>query len=150
GSGRVGGGRSKPGRWERGISMPGRTCWEEWTDAGNHQRPPPPHPDAPAGGRKDTRGEDQDQLCWFGLRGLGSVAMRVAPRGAILVRPAYLAASDLPPVRPGPASAGIFAWLAARGLGAGWQGVRPTWGRAAAGYASSDHDRGCGQIVVRR
>jgi len=54
---------------------------------------------------KDTRGEDQDQLCQSGLRGLGSMAIRVAARGAILVRPAYLPAPYPPPVRTQPAAA---------------------------------------------
>jgi len=85
----------------RGTSTPSQTCWEEWTHAASsHQPPPPPpHRGASAGGRKDTRGEDQDKLCRPGLRGLASAALRVAARSAILVRPAYLPALDPPLVR---------------------------------------------------
>src|SRR5215831_4281567 len=74
---------------------------EEWTHASNHRRPTAPHRGAPAGGRTDAGGKDQDRLCQPALRGLGSLAVRVAARGAILVRPAYLPAPYPGQVRAG-------------------------------------------------
>jgi hypothetical protein len=59
--------------------------------------PPSPCGGAPAGGRTDSRGHDQDQLGRRGLRRTGSVAMPVAARSTI-VGPAV----RLPPLTPLP------------------------------------------------
>jgi hypothetical protein len=57
--------------------------------------PPSPRGGAPAGGRRDSSGQDQDQLGRRRLRRMGSVAMPVAARSTILVR-----AVRLPPLTP--------------------------------------------------
>src|SRR6516162_7527346 len=89
-----------PAGWEEERAHPARSAGEEWTHANSSRRhPPPPTPcGASAGRRKDTGGEDQDKLRRRGLCGLGSAAMRVTARSAILVRPAHLPALDPPPV----------------------------------------------------
>jgi len=101
--------------WVDRPARPARPAGEEWAYAGSSQRhsPLPPHFDAQSDGRKHTGGEDQDQLCRPGLRGLGSAAMPVAARSAVLVRPAYLSAPDPPPVR----AAGRVGQLVTHGTG---------------------------------
>ena len=85
-------------RWGRSTCTPGRTLLEELTDEGTCRRPPSPDSGSSAGGGKNTRGKDQNQLRRPGLRTLGSAAVCVAARSAILVRPAHLPALDPSPV----------------------------------------------------
>jgi hypothetical protein len=95
-----------PAGWNEGPACPARPAEEEQTHAdSSHRRPPPPpHRGASAGGRNNTRGEDQNKLRQPGLRGLGSAALHIVARSAILVRPAYLPALDSPPVTGSPYS----------------------------------------------
>jgi hypothetical protein len=84
--------------------------------------PPSPRGGAPAGGRTDSRGQDQDQPGHRGLRRMGSVAMPVAARSTILGR-----AVRLPPLTPLPVTASCGRRTAGTGHG--------RWARVRAGRA---------------
>ena len=84
--------------------------------------PPSPCGGAPAGGRTDSRGHDQDQLGRRGSRRTGSVAMPVAARSTI-VGPAV----RLPPLTPLPVTASCGRRAAGAGHG--------RWARIRAGRA---------------
>ena len=96
----VPGSRLNPASWEQGQARPARPAEEEWAHADSSlwDPPPPPHRSASSSRGNNTGREDQNKLRRPRLRGLGSAAMPVAPRSAILVRPAYLPATDPPPV----------------------------------------------------
>jgi len=97
-AGQVVGARLTPVSWEERPARPPGVRGEECSYAGNDRHPPRRPGDAPAGGGKDSGGQDQDQLCRRGLRGLGPVAMPVVARSTILVRAAHIPALDPPPV----------------------------------------------------
>jgi len=96
----VPGSRLNPASWEPGPVRPARSAEEEWAHADSSlgHPPPPPHRSASSSRRNNTGREDQNKLRRPRVRGLGSAAMPVAARSAILVRPAYLPATDPPPV----------------------------------------------------
>src|SRR5215469_15501108 len=110
----VPGSRLNPASWEQGQARPARPAEEEWAHADSSlwDPPPPPHRSASSSRGNNTGREDQNKLRRPRLRGLGSAAMPVAPRSAILVRPAYLPATDPPPVTvrlpPGGTRGNIF------------------------------------------
>ena len=100
----VPGSRLNPACWEQGPARPVRPAEEEWAHADSSPRrpPPPSHRRASSSRRDNTGREDQNKLRRPRLCGLGSAAMPIAARSAILVRPAYLPAVDPPPVTSSP------------------------------------------------